>query len=53
MSKQFDIDFWNSDTEKTFKKYRKYLLENSILNDTQIKEFLEGIYYTVASEFGE
>lgn len=48
-----DIEFWNKSTEKCFKNFSKELKNRSDLTDEEIKDWLEGIYYAVASEFGQ
>ena len=51
-SKKLEIDFWNSDTEKTFKKFRKELREKSTFSEYEIKDWLETLYAAVSSEYG-
>ena len=50
--KKFDIEFWHSDCEKAFKKIRKELIARSDMNEEEVTELLEGIYYLVANEYG-
>ena len=50
--KEFDIEFWHSDTEKEFKRIRKELVERSNMTHKEVTELLEGIYYLVANEYG-
>lgn len=49
----FDIDFWNEETERDFYKYRDFLVENSIMNTFQARDFLTSIYYSVARDYGD
>lgn len=49
----FDIDFWNEETEKDFHKYRNVLIEHSDMDSFQITHFLEAIYNSVVREYGE
>lgn len=50
---EFNIDFWDSETEKDFYKYRDFLVENSNMNTIQATHFLENIYNSVAKEYGD
>ena len=49
----FNIDFWNEQTEKDFYAYKRVLEENSDMDTFQIIHFLENIYNSVSREFGE
>lgn len=49
---KFDIDFWRSDVEKAFYKIRDDLVTSHNMTMEEATEFLEDMYYTVASEFG-
>lgn len=49
----FNIDFWNEETEKDFYKYRDVLEEHSDMDTIQATHFLESIYGSVAREYGE
>ena len=49
----FNIDFWNEQTEKDFYTYKRVLEENSDMDTFQIIHFLENIYNSVSREFGE
>ena len=49
----FDIDFWNEETERDFYKYIDVLVENSNMNTFQARDFLTNIYYSVAREYGD
>lgn len=50
---EFDIDFWNEETEKDFYKYKDLLVEHSDMDTFQIIRFLEAIYNSVAREYGD
>lgn len=50
---EFNIDFWDSETEKDFVKYRNVLLEHSEMDEIQATHFLESIYNSVAREYGD
>ena len=52
MPEKFNIEFYNSDCEKEFKKIRKELISRSNMNEKEVTELLEGIYYLVADEYG-
>ena len=50
---EFNIDFWNEETERDFYKYKSFLEEHSDLDTFQIMDFLENIYKSVAREYGD
>ena len=49
----FDIDFWNEETEKDFYRFRNVLVEHSEMDTIQATHFLESIYSSVAREYGD
>lgn len=50
---EFNIDFWDSETENDFYKYRDFLVENSNMDTIQATHFLENIYSSVSREYGD
>ena len=50
---EFNIDFWDEETEKDFIKYRNVLVDHSEMDTIQATHFLESIYSSVAREYGD
>lgn len=49
---EFDIDFWDTQTEEDFYKYKLFLEAHSDLDTFQIIRFLENVYYSVSRDYG-
>ena len=49
----FNIDFWNDETEKDFYRFRNVLMEHSDMDTFQATHFLESVYSSVAREYGD
>nr|DAD94100.1 MAG TPA: hypothetical protein [Siphoviridae sp. ctUF252]DAE01530.1 MAG TPA: hypothetical protein [Siphoviridae sp. ctZHt25] len=50
---EFNIDFWNEETERDFYKFRDVLVDNSDMDTFQATHFLENIYNSVSREYGD
>lgn len=47
----WDIEFWKSDCEEKFNKWKSKLMSNGYTSQ-EATEFLTDVYYTVSEEFG-
>ena len=50
---KMDIEFWDTDTEKTFLKAKETLMDDCGYSEENANSFLEMLYYAVASEYGD
>ena len=50
---KMDIEFWDTDTEKTFLKAKETLMDDCGYSEENANSFLEMLYYSVASEYGD
>ncbi len=50
---KLDIDFYKKSTKKAFLQAKKELIDNCKYNEKKANDFLEGLYYAVANEYGD
>ena len=48
-----DIEFWKENTKDTMQELYELLVTDVGMNSWDANEYIEKIYYAVASEFGE
>ena len=48
-----NIEFWKQSTKDTMQELYDLLVIDVGMSGTEVNEFVEKIYYAVASEFGE